>query len=539
MQLITGLSKKSLVILSILTLSGAGLRLYTLGYQGLGVDEMYTLRFASGLETHSGKQYEGEIIDVKGFRDHVENELRFLQPLTVIEGTYDYEPSHPPLYYLLVNLSLVVFGNSEFALRFPSAVFGALTIPFIFVLGRRLYNWETGLIAAAIFAFAPSQIYYGQMARMYSMVCFLAVVSMWLLVELSFRREEGGAWSSWGLWAGWAGVTATGLYTHYFFAFIPAIQFLFVGVRHFRDRIFLLRWFAAAGLALLPFLPWLVVRIFHHSLRGVAWLKGESEFSSLITSAANGVVGFVWSDEQRPYKAVWFWIALLVIGILARRRRTGLWLLPIWMVIPPALVVAIDILLVTQASSISQYYIVAAPALYLLLACGILTIRPHLLSKLVAGLGFVYLVLGGYWTAEGKIRAKPEFKEAGLEITRTSRSDDAVIVFSEMPTNVVMLLSYYMDRQEKIGRVFVHNVTEVDLNPVLKQMEAHDQVTLVLAYVQRATSFDPQSVTRVVPDLEFVGSHKYRDWTYVFRYKRNPRAGVPKSDPASVRSDGR
>jgi len=514
-----------LTLVLVLTLIGAALRLYNLSGQGFGLDEMYTLRYATGLEAQVGEEYEGEVIDAQRFRDWLASH-RSLQPMTMIEETYKSEPSHPPLYYLLANLSLAAFGVSEFALRFPSALFGALTIPFMFLLGRRLHSSEAGVLGAAIFTFAPFQIYYSQSARMYSMLCFLAVVSIWLVVELSFRREEGRDWAAWRLWAGWAGVTAVGSYLHYYYVFALAIEFLFVVVRHFRDRIFLKRWFVVLGLGLLPFLPWLALRIFHHTLEGVAWLNGNSGAGSLISAAGDGLLGFVWTDEQRPYKAVWFWTVLLVIGILSVKRQKGLWLLPIWMVLPPAVVVTLDLLLGTQASTVPRYYIVASPALYLLMACGILTIRPPALSKVVAGAGLVYLAVGGYLTAEGTIRTKAEFKQVGLEIARTSNPDDAVIVFSAVPTDSVMLLSYYMDRQKRFGRFLVQNAGEINLDQAMKQIGTGDHVTLVLSYVQKPQAFDPGSVTRRIPDLKFAEMRKYRPYLNVYKFERTSDASV-------------
>ncbi|MCK5035138.1 MAG: hypothetical protein KAS73_04525, partial [Candidatus Sabulitectum sp.] len=45
---------------------------------------------------------------------------------------------HPPGYQLLMFFVQRTTGNSPAALRFPSAVAGILTIPLIFLLGRRL-----------------------------------------------------------------------------------------------------------------------------------------------------------------------------------------------------------------------------------------------------------------------------------------------------------------------------------------------------------------------------------------------------------------
>lgn len=58
----------------------------------------------------------------------------------------------PILFYWFVSLSYMVFGVSTFAVRFPSALFGMLTVIFTFNIGRRLFDRKTGLLAAGITA---------------------------------------------------------------------------------------------------------------------------------------------------------------------------------------------------------------------------------------------------------------------------------------------------------------------------------------------------------------------------------------------------
>ena len=56
----------------------------------------------------------------------------------------------PPLLYWLNALSFSVFGQNEFAARFPCALAGLLTILFTYWLGRELFNRRVGIIAAVI-----------------------------------------------------------------------------------------------------------------------------------------------------------------------------------------------------------------------------------------------------------------------------------------------------------------------------------------------------------------------------------------------------
>jgi 4-amino-4-deoxy-L-arabinose transferase-like glycosyltransferase len=65
----------------------------------------------------------------------------------------------PPLLYWLNSLSFSIFGQNEFAARFPCALAGLLTVLFTYWLGRKLFDRRTGLYAAVIIGsclgFAP------------------------------------------------------------------------------------------------------------------------------------------------------------------------------------------------------------------------------------------------------------------------------------------------------------------------------------------------------------------------------------------------
>jgi len=56
----------------------------------------------------------------------------------------------PPLLYWVNAASLQVFGQNEFAARFPSALCGLLTVLAAYVIGRHLYGRRTALISALI-----------------------------------------------------------------------------------------------------------------------------------------------------------------------------------------------------------------------------------------------------------------------------------------------------------------------------------------------------------------------------------------------------
>ncbi|MDO9351075.1 MAG: glycosyltransferase family 39 protein, partial [Deltaproteobacteria bacterium] len=57
----------------------------------------------------------------------------------------------PPLFFWLIALSSALWGGlTSFSVRFPSAVFGTLTILLTFLIGRHLYSSRTGFLAGLI-----------------------------------------------------------------------------------------------------------------------------------------------------------------------------------------------------------------------------------------------------------------------------------------------------------------------------------------------------------------------------------------------------
>ncbi len=65
----------------------------------------------------------------------------------------NFEPFYqkPPLYFWLQALSMHLFGVGEFAARFPNACCGLLTLPLLYLVGRRLFSHQLGLLWAGLF----------------------------------------------------------------------------------------------------------------------------------------------------------------------------------------------------------------------------------------------------------------------------------------------------------------------------------------------------------------------------------------------------
>ncbi len=91
---------------------------------------------------------------------------------------------HPPLYYLLLHYWVAHFGETPYYARLLSALFGTVTIPVIYLIGKRISGALVGLAAAVFLALSPSNLYYAQETRMYTFLTFNAGVAIYALVRL-------------------------------------------------------------------------------------------------------------------------------------------------------------------------------------------------------------------------------------------------------------------------------------------------------------------------------------------------------------------
>jgi mannosyltransferase len=137
----------------IITLIGGFLRVLLLDHKGMWLDETFSV----WLVNHS-------VVDM-------------LQWMIKID-------QHPPLYYLLLHYWIALNGDTPYYARLLSALFGAGTIPIIYLIGKRMSGAVMGLVAAVFLALSPFNIYYAQETRMYTLLTFNAAVAIYALVRL-------------------------------------------------------------------------------------------------------------------------------------------------------------------------------------------------------------------------------------------------------------------------------------------------------------------------------------------------------------------
>lgn len=94
-------------------------------------------------------------------------------------------------YYVLMHGWIAMFGDSEAALRVPSALFMAAAAALITLIGRRLFDAPAGLVAGLLLPVIPVVSRYGQEARPYAMAMVASLAAVLLLLR---ALEQPTAW---------------------------------------------------------------------------------------------------------------------------------------------------------------------------------------------------------------------------------------------------------------------------------------------------------------------------------------------------------
>jgi hypothetical protein len=101
-----------------------------------------------------------------------------------------------PLYHLLLKAWLALAGDSEWALRFPSALAGAGAVAAIFLAARELHptaSLRAPLVAALLLALSPFAIWHAQDAKAYSLLALIITLLLWSFLR-ALRLQTRRAW---------------------------------------------------------------------------------------------------------------------------------------------------------------------------------------------------------------------------------------------------------------------------------------------------------------------------------------------------------
>jgi 4-amino-4-deoxy-L-arabinose transferase-like glycosyltransferase len=380
---------------------------------------------------------------------------------------------HPPLYFWLLWPWTRLTGESEFAARYITLIFGVLTVALAYALAHRIAGWRLGLLAASLVAVSRFEVWWSQEMRMYMLAgtCGL-LATYWLVRTVGVRparghRDVGAAdrsdrrWWAARPWAWYVLSMLGALYTVYLSAVFVIAHNLWVLWLAIRNRLpargaYLRRWILAQVTIGALLLPWLALsiprmrswRIVEEppTLRFVAQL-----WATLLATGTSTDIGAAWL----PTAVI---LLVLFMGLLSTSRiihhvsrSTYHSLLIILFLLPPLLVWA-----VTQPRSIfysprieARYLVPFAAPAYVLLAAGIWGLwrrwRP-------VGIGALAVVVGvAIWALPTHYRdryLRDELQTMTQVIRAYVQPGDAVVLVSG---NRYPIFLYYYERTWDAG----------------------------------------------------------------------------------------
>ncbi|MBN1311432.1 MAG: glycosyltransferase family 39 protein [Anaerolineae bacterium] len=342
---------------------------------------------------------------------------RFVEMLARIRHDY-----HPPLYFALLDGWVALVGDSVLAIRLLSTLFALLAAAVTYAAGKRLFDGETGLAAAALLGCSGFFRYYAVETRMYSLLLLFCVLCMyqymcWLRRPSLLQSILYGS------------LLALTIYTHYFGGWLVLAHCVHLLLFH-RDR--LAAWFGPTSLALMLFLPWfptLANQIYRRS--------ASSDMTTL--SASLSAIGQIFSMATSGLGA-----ALLLPYLFfpdrqrLRRHIPSLALMLVWLIAPIIFAVCFK-----DYFFHSRYVIGILPAGALMIAFGVRSASWRYLSAaaLIVMLVFSLNAYRCFWPSRSAA-----YEEIFHELNN-ERAETDFLILDLHPDNLV---GYY-DRHVRLG----------------------------------------------------------------------------------------
>lgn len=338
---------------------------------------------------------------------------------------------NPPLYYFLLHYWMKPFGTSEIAMRSLSLVFFAITIYIadLFLVNVLKIKNKRTWIYLLLFSLNPFLLYYAFEARMYALVALLTMLSFYYFATKHKRL--------------YTLFTTLGLYTHYFFIFVLASQWLYLVTI---EKKTLKQTFIKIAYPFLFFLPWLlyvsptiVTKTAHF------WMQ-KATLYDILTAPALLLTGY----ERNYYSFYTISIVLLsfflffVILFISRmiKRSKLFYLLFIWSFIWFLIILFVSVI---KPLFTPRYILFAAVGFNFFLFYGIEQIGK--MRTLILTILFIFIV--HFWMLQMIYRVKGEERATINSIKQIATNSDLLYVTD---AKMYFVAAYYFDKE----RVYIY-----------------------------------------------------------------------------------
>lgn len=367
------------------------------------------------------------------------------------------EHAYQGFYYVLLHLWMGLFGESELAVRSLSALFGAATIPLLYLLGRSLFGRTASLAACLLLTVTGWFIRYQQEVRGYTLLLFLLVLSTYMLI----RGVRGG--SRW-VWLVYVLASVAAVYTHLFSLWIFLIHFIVLIVAgtaltrlvhvYFWVALgssFMFRWLMTTGPASPDWIPRPSLPYLFGELKQLAFNEPVTVllFGALLAAAVGmGIISIARSGRSG-------WPLLLVL---------------LWAVLP---IVGTFLVSYVHPTLTARYLIIVFPGLALLAGWCIERAKPPFVQALLvlALVGAAVPAMLSWYGAPGD-----DWRGAARYVLQHAQPGDGIIALRRIPW------VYYSSRLRGEGPV-PEDILPGQLS--LAQLNNYDRIWLVLEYTSR------------------------------------------------------
>ena len=306
------LSKFQYFLLSLLLFSGLFFRFANLESKVFWVDEIATLVRASGytiteLSHNLSQQNLLDFHDLIAYQT-ITPERNF----TNVWQALIKSPEHAPLYFIFTRLWMEVGGDSIATIRSLSVILSLLIFPALYWLCQELFKKPLiGYLAIALMSISPFQVAYAQEARPYSL--WTAAI---LFTSASFLRAI--RLNNIRSWLLYSISLILGLYTSLFQIYIAIFQGIYLLCSPIKNKLKVIyHYLLFSCLALIAFLPWIIVIIQHLNLlqENTSWMRGNFNLIEII-AVFIGTVLLIFGDLPISQDSDPVLIAMILIIIV-------------------------------------------------------------------------------------------------------------------------------------------------------------------------------------------------------------------------------
>ena len=316
------------------------------------------------------------------------------------------------LYYLLMHAAPWSLG-SEVGARLLSVISAALTVPFIYLTGRRMFDPLVGLLAAGLLTLNAFFVQYAQEARSYALALLFVSAATYLFIRAIDGRSPRA-------WLAYAAVAALALYAHYFAGIIILAHLAALPFRWPTEH---RRWpFLAVAFIAVSSTPLAVAAIGYGN--PLDWLTPPTP--AVLVQAMAALAGS--RGLLLAYGSLW---TIAILGAIRSYRRRGpntwsTYLTALLGALPVGLSFAVSVM--STPVFLDRYLIVSLPGLVLLAAVGLAALRvrrPVLVLATVAIALLAARTLSFYYANY----EKEDWRTATASVTRQAQRGDGVILY--------------------------------------------------------------------------------------------------------------